>query len=74
MRISENGQITIPKPLRDRFGLSKGVEVEFTATERGLLICKSPTGQRPVERISGILEANDIVKDVDSYIEDIRGR
>ena len=32
MRISERGQITIPKHLRDRFGMNQNVEVEITPT------------------------------------------
>ena len=32
MRISERGRITIPKALRDRFGMSHNVEVEITPT------------------------------------------
>ena len=35
MRISERGQITIPKALRERFGLNQNVEVEVVPTERG---------------------------------------
>ena len=37
MRISERGQITIPKHLRDRFGMYHNVEVEICPTEQGLL-------------------------------------
>lgn len=71
MRISERGQITIPKPLRDRFGMNKDVEVEVTPTEHGLLIQKRSAARHPVERVAGIL---DNPGDVDTYIEDIRGR
>ena len=71
MKISERGQITIPKRLRDRFGMSKDVEVEITPTEQGLLIQKRAAAKHPVERISGILDAS---VDVDQYIEEIRGR
>ena len=35
--ISEKGQVTIPKPLRDRLGLRPGTIVEFRA-ENGRLI------------------------------------
>lgn len=42
MRISERRQITIPKPLRERFGMNPNVEVEITPTEEGLLIRKRP--------------------------------
>lgn len=71
MRISERGQITIPKRFRERFGLNKDVEVEITPTDRGLLIQKRAAAQHPVERVSGIL---DDAFDVDQYIEDVRGR
>ena len=71
MRISERGQITIPKRLRDRFGMNKDVEIEITPTEHGLLIQKRAAAQHPVERISGIL---DEAFDVDQYVEEIRGR
>ena len=71
MRISERGQITIPKRLRDRFGMNQDVEVEITPTEDGLLIQKRASSKHPVERVSGILDG---VVDVDQYIEEIRGR
>ena len=70
MRISERGQITIPKRLRDRFGMNKDVEVVITPTEHGLLIQKRSAAQHPVERVSGILDG---VFDVDQHIEEIRG-
>ncbi len=71
MRISERGQITIPKRLRDRFGMNQDVEVEITPTEDGLLIQKRAASKHPVERVSGILDG---AVDVDQYIEEIRGR
>ena len=70
MRISERGQPTIPKELRDRFGMNKDVEVEITPTEHGLLIQKRTAAKHPVERVSGILDG---LVDVDQYIEEIRG-
>ena len=53
MRISERGQITIPKHLRDRFGMNHNVEVEITPTEQGLLIQKRTAAEHPVERVYG---------------------
>ena len=74
MRISERGQITIPKRFRDRFGMNKDVEVEITPTEHGLLIQKRSAAQHPVERVSGILDGVDTAFDVDEYMAEIRGR
>ena len=71
MRISERGQITIPKHLRERFGMHRNVEVEITPTEKGLLIQKRTTAQHPVERVYGILGRGG---STDEYIEEIRGR
>ena len=72
MRISERGQITIPKNLRERYGMHHNVEVEVTPTERGLLIHKGVSTQHPVDRVAGILDGTAF--DVDEYIEEIRGR
>lgn len=76
MRISERGQITIPKPLRDRFGMHQNVEVEISPTRQGLLIRKRTTAGHPVDRVYGILgkEALGEGVRVDDYIEEIRGR
>ena len=71
MRISERGQITIPKSLRDRYGMNHNVEIEITATEHGLLVQKRTTGKHPVERVYGILGGNG---NTDEYIEEIRSR
>jgi AbrB family looped-hinge helix DNA binding protein len=71
MRISKRGQITIPKRLRDQFGLYENAEVEITPTARGLLIQKHTEEQHPVDRVCGILDG---ISDVDNYLEEIRGR
>ena len=47
MKISKRGQITIPKRLRDRFGMHKDVDVKITPTERGLLIQKCTVAEHP---------------------------
>ena len=76
MRISKRGQITIPKHLRERFGMNHNVEVEIAATEHGLLIRKRTTAEHPVDRVAGILDEDALGEgvSVDDYIEEIRGR
>lgn len=71
MRISKRGQVTIPKPLRDRFGMNPNVEVEITPTKNGLLIQKRTAAKHPVDRIYGIVSRGG---STDDYIEEIRGR
>ena len=76
MRISERGQVTIPKRLRERFGMNHNVEVEITPTDKGLLIQKRKDGQHPVDRVYGILGKDALGKgvSVDDYIREVRGR
>ena len=38
MRITEKGQVTIPKRFRDRYGLLPDTEVEFEAGEHGVYV------------------------------------
>ena len=78
MRVSERGQITIPKRLREQFGLDHNVEIEITPTDEGLLIRKCDDGQHPIDRVAGILDRLGgpaiPFTSVDDYIEEIRGR
>lgn len=78
VRISQQGQITIPKRLREQYGLDQNVEVEIAPTDEGLLIRKCEDGVHPIDRVSGILDRlggpQIPFTSVDDYIEEIRGR
>lgn len=78
MRVSERGQITIPKRLRDRFGMRHNVEVEIVPAEGGLLIRKRSAADHPVDRVYAILgrdgDAGDPPRSTDDYLETLRGR
>ena len=66
MRISKRGQITIPKHLRDRFGLRHNVEVEIIPVDNGLLMRKRSAELHPVDRVAGVLDGADF--DIDEYV------
>lgn len=59
MKVSEKGQITIPKEIRDALGIGAGSEVEFEVASdgTGLLVRKStqrPTrGEHLAQRLRG---------------------
>ena len=78
MRISERGQITIPKRLRDRFGMNHNVEVEILPAENGLLIRKRTAAEHPVDRVYAILsrggDTEHPLGNTNDYLEEIRGR
>lgn len=45
MRVTEKGQVTIPKELRDALGLGYGSEVEFSRDGSTLLVRKVSNGK-----------------------------
>ena len=57
MRVTEKGQVTIPKPLRDELGIGAGTEVEFERRKDTIVVRKvkagSTRGRRIVEGLRG---------------------
>ena len=68
--ISSKGQVTVPKPVRDRLGLRPGTVVEFELTAGGVVMRKGHKGERPVDRVRGVLR--DVVN-TDEFIDAMRG-
>lgn len=79
MRVTEKGQVTIPKDIRDRYGIKPGAEVEFVADEKGpRLMLVSATGDLSdgdfdewLNAVSGTFDAGSMT--TDEYIDWIRG-
>ncbi|MEO8681549.1 MAG: AbrB/MazE/SpoVT family DNA-binding domain-containing protein [Vicinamibacterales bacterium] len=68
--ISSKGQITVPKALRDRLGLKAGTAVEFELADGGVLMRKGHKGERPVDRVRGVLARR---RATDDLMDDMRG-
>lgn len=49
MKITVKGQVTIPKEMRDRYGLAPDTEVEFSAGKEGLLIRPAANRRKKME-------------------------
>lgn len=52
--VSEKGQVTIPKPLRQRLGIKSGQVLEFKE-EKGKLVATKIGVEDPVASVTGIL-------------------
>jgi bifunctional DNA-binding transcriptional regulator/antitoxin component of YhaV-PrlF toxin-antitoxin module len=74
MRIGERGQVTIPKRLREEYGLTQDVEVDFVALPDGIKIVKRVDRDERFARARGLLKGRALNENVDEYIEEIRGR
>ncbi len=68
-RVSEKGQVTIPKQLRDRLGIGPGNQLDFSA-EDGRLVAHKVQDRSPVDAVYGIL---DLPGGTDSLVEALRG-
>ena len=68
--VSEKGQVTIPKPVRDRLGIRPGHVLEFEA-ERGRLVGKKVAAEDPVAAVYGVL---DLGRSTDEAMASLRGR
>jgi antitoxin PrlF len=67
--VSEKGQVTIPKQLRDRLGIRAGEELDFRE-EAGRLVATKVLGRHPVDAVYGILTPPE---DTDAFVNQLRG-
>lgn len=68
-KISEKGQVTIPKKLRDQPGLRVGTELDLTL-QSGRLIGVKAEAEDPILAVTGVADAP---MDVDRYLDKVRG-
>lgn len=67
--MSEKGQVTIPKALRDRLGLGAGEVIEFSE-ERGRLVATKVATESPIDRVFGRLALG---RSTDDVMAELRG-
>ena len=76
MRVGERGQVTIPKRIRERFGIGPETEVEFRVVNGSIVVSKAPK-RLNLDKWKGRC-GDSFAKlgfsSVDKFIEDIRGR
>ncbi|MDQ3784552.1 MAG: AbrB/MazE/SpoVT family DNA-binding domain-containing protein [Actinomycetota bacterium] len=68
-RVSEKGQVTIPKPLRDRLGIRAGAELEWEE-QQGRLVATKVSVRDPVDAVYGVLRLN---RPTDELLAELRG-
>jgi len=68
--VSEKGQVTIPKALRDRLGIKPGEVLDFEA-EGGRLVAKKAAPRDPVDAVYGLIRLG---VSTDQFVERLRGK
>lgn len=68
-RVTERGQITIPKKFRDRLGIRPGQIVDFKEEEGRLVITRQHTSD-PLDQVFGILSLD---RSTDELLAEVRG-
>lgn len=82
VKVSPKGQVVIPKPLRDRFGIKEGQVVQVEESKRGVLVMKSE--ENPLKAMAGLFEGKtgksstelvrDIRKESEARIKEAKNR
>ncbi|MDP9342111.1 MAG: AbrB/MazE/SpoVT family DNA-binding domain-containing protein [Actinomycetota bacterium] len=68
--VSEKGQVTIPKRLRERLGIRPGQVLEFEEEAGRLVATKAIPEEDPVDAVFGIL---DLGMSTDEFMRELRG-
>lgn len=68
--VSERGQVTIPKALRDRLGIRPGEVLDFSE-EKGRLVARKLVAQDPVDAVYGVIRLG---RSTDEMVNRLRGR
>ena len=53
--MTSKGQMTVPKPIRDRLRLAAGDQVDFVVNERGEIVVRAATSD--VKELKGLLRS-----------------
>ncbi len=72
MHVTTKGQITLPKPIRERHGIRPGMDIEVVE-ENGRIVVRKRTARRGIESLVGILRGSPW-KRTDDFINAIRGK
>ena len=70
--VTTKGQVTIPKALRDKFGIEPGVEVDFVATADGIRLRKVVDHSKP-RAVLGCLKRELAGRTAAEWLDELRG-
>jgi antitoxin PrlF len=69
--VSEKGQVTVPKRLRERLGIKPGEVLEFTE-EEGRLVARKTAANDSIDEVYGILDLDASTDQIMDRLRDYR--
>ena len=69
--VTEKGQVTIPKTVRDRLGIEPGQVMEFEEGTAGQVVARKAGARHPVDDVYGVI---DLDKGTDEFVRRLRGK
>lgn len=69
-KVTDRGQVTIPRRIRERLGIRPGEYLEFEEAEGGRLMARKVADRDPVDEAFGVLQLDG---SADELIEGLRG-
>ena len=76
MKVGERGQVTIPKEIREKFGIRPNADVHFEVIN-GAIVLRKTARQSPIAKWRGRCKDSFTklgYSSVDKFIDDVRGR
>lgn len=70
MHLTSKGQVTIPKNLREKYGLQEGSDVGFVEEKGALKLIKLTKKNTPFDKVYGILKMK---RSTDDVMKELRG-
>ena len=71
MKVTQKGQVTLPKKLRDKYGITQATEVEFIDRNGDIVLMKR-TAAGSLARFRGIANRKGIPRRTDEFLRLIR--
>jgi len=69
--VTEKGQVTIPKTVRDRLGIEPGEVLEFEEGTAGQVVARKASTRDPIDDVYGVI---DLDKSTDEFVRRLRGK
>lgn len=73
--ITSKGQVTVPKPIRERLGLKQGDRIEFVAENRHTLVRRARKAENAFAKYAGALGTfKGGKKQINAWLRDLRDK